>query len=195
MNGDGLPDFVVAFQGRGRQRVLDTYLNTGAGWVRKQAWSMPYMFWTYTAARAADRSARRRERRRLPRLRARVRLERRTSERLDTWLNSRQGLPAERDATPAYAPPTPIWSYGPDLPETRATFADLDGDGLADLVKAIRTGDTTTRESHMNRGTLGDRVVSIRDGLGAITRDRVRAAHRSRRVRDRRARRPIRRAP
>ena len=38
------------------------------------------------------------------------------------------------------------------------------------MVKAIRTGDVTTRESHMNRGTLGDRVVSIRDGLGAITR-------------------------
>ena len=94
VNGDGLPDFVVAFKENDNQ-VLDTYLNTGRGWVRKQAWSMPYMFWTYTGGkgrqtgqlvdvngdgypdfvRAFDSSQ--------------------DLKRLDTWLSSRQGIESE----------------------------------------------------------------------------------------------------
>src|SRR5262249_60859467 len=89
---------------------------------------------------------------------------------LDTWLNTGHGFPDAGENAPFYTPPEPIWSYAPSPAETRATFADLNGDGLADLAKAVRTGETTTIESHISRGTLGDRVVAIQDGLGALTR-------------------------
>src|SRR5262249_52413081 len=85
----------------------------------------------------------------------------------DRWLNSRRGFPDANGEAPESEPPMPIWSYSASPPETRATFADLDGDGLADFVRANRAGDLVALESHVNQGTLGDRVIEIRDGLGA----------------------------
>ena len=168
VNGDGLPDFVVCFERGDGHEVLETHLNTGEGWVRQSAWTLPSHVWTYAGAkhrmhaqlvdvngdgfldlvRAFDSSQ--------------------GVKKLDTWLNTRQGFPDADGETPGYEPPTPIWSYS-DSPETRATFADVDGDGLADLVRANRTGDLVALETHVNQGTLGDRVSEIRDGLGALT--------------------------
>ena len=169
VNGDGLPDFVVCFEGQGGGEVIQTYLNTGAGWVRRPLWDLPYHVWTYAAgknrmtAQLADVNG--------DGLLDLVRAfdSSQSVKQLDTWLGTGHGFPDKDGETPSYEPPTPIWSYAPDPPETRATFADLDGDGLADLVKAIRTGETVALESHVNQGTLGDRVVEIRDGLGALT--------------------------
>ncbi len=166
VNGDGLADFVVAYKGSSGSENVETWLNTGTGWRRATDWDLPAFLWNYEngktlqTAQLVDANGDG-----LPDL-VRAYVASSGVRWRDTWLNTGEGFPGAPQTSPEYDPPEEVWSYSNDTPKQKATFADLDGDGRADFVKAYRTS-SLSAESHLADAPPGDRIVSITDGLGA----------------------------
>jgi RHS repeat-associated protein len=164
VNGDGLPDFVVSWTNTAGDLQAETWLNTGAGWRRDPDWDLPEHLFSYE-------NLRHRQTAQLVDVNADGLLDlvqaheaANGANRLETWLATPRGFPNVSDSSVEWAPPAEVWTYVNSPPRTRATLADVDGDGGIDFVRAFR-GTSTLFETHLGGGRA-DRVRAVEDGLG-----------------------------
>jgi RHS repeat-associated protein len=164
VNGDGLPDFVVAYTNSAGSLRAETWLNTGAGWLRDADWDLPTHLWSYEddkhrqTAQLLDVNGDGL----LDVVQAHVTAS--GAERLQTWLNTGHGFPGVSAPSEAWAPPREVWSYNGNGPRTKGTFSDVNGDGGVDFVRAYRAASLNV-ETHLGRGHA-DRIRAVDDGLG-----------------------------
>jgi YD repeat-containing protein len=155
---------VIAFVNAGGSLRRETWLNTGAGWLRDSRWDLPTHLWTYEndkhrqTAQLADVNGDG-----LPDL---VQAFENSSgvNRQVTWLNSGHGFPDTPESSAEWSAPREVWSYYQNAPRTKATFVDVDGDGAADFVRAYRAS-ATSLETHLGGGRA-EPLRAITDGLG-----------------------------
>ncbi|MES0490160.1 MAG: FG-GAP-like repeat-containing protein, partial [Leptospirales bacterium] len=155
VNADGLPDWVRAYTTPEGRSNIATYLNTGTGWTRTGAakYDLPVAMVSYSSGK------------RYPKWQGRF-IDVNGDSRVDwvraikpisgttklvTYLNTTSGWAAKG----SYALPTPILDYGrgKSIAQPLGQFADVNGDGLPDWVRANNAFDGKTRiTTYINTG-------------------------------------------
>ena len=155
VNADGLPDWVRAYQSPEGTSYIATYLNTGNGWTRSGAakYDLPTVMVSYNAgkkyAKWQGRFVDVNGDSRVDWVRA-MKQTNGTIRRV-TYLNTTSGW----TASGTYALPTVILDYGRghDIAQPLGQFADVNGDGLVDWVRANKAFDGNTRiTTYINTG-------------------------------------------
>jgi hypothetical protein len=143
VNGDGLVDMVRNLQ-VGSALHTGAWLNTGNGWVSSSQWVPPYVLFSRgydnegTAWIDVNGDG-------LPDL---VRyLQVGSALYTGAWLNNGSGWTVSSQ----YVPPLPLWSRGYD--DEGAAWADMNGDGLPDMVRRLWVAGTDYAGAWLNGGT------------------------------------------
>jgi hypothetical protein len=160
VNGDGLVDLVRHLYVDGVSHQ-DAWLNTGNGWVSAPQWVPPYPLFSRghgsegTAFVDLNGDG-------LPDLVRKLWVDGATY--TGAWLNTGNGWQQVADSP--YVPPYYIYSRGLDNEGTE--FIDVDGDGVADVVRNIWVEGVVQAGAYRNRAGRGDLLLSAAQGLRVV---------------------------
>ncbi len=161
VNGDGLPDFVRAYRQSNGTSVQKTWLNTGSGWSEHVGYKPPFVIEdkadSLKQGTFADVNG--------DGLLDFVRAYRQTNgaEVKKTWLNTGNGWSESVD----HLMPGVIDDRKDDV--LRGAFADVNGDGLTDWVRAYRLASgTSVQKTWLNTSGSPDTLISVTDSLGRV---------------------------
>ena len=183
LNGDGLPDVVRNIWLKKEGHKNDAWLNTGAGWIKANGmYKLPDLiaYYSHKPGLASDNGLRF--------------VDLNGDGLLDivcanywnygdrdksAWINGYQIDPqtnTQWQVSDAYRPPVHIVNYrgGDDTynGDNGVRFVDVNGDGLPDLIQAVRWGDKKNNSNKIwfNKAKkYPDYLISITDGLGVET--------------------------
>ncbi|HSH41378.1 MAG TPA: FG-GAP-like repeat-containing protein, partial [Arenicellales bacterium] len=150
LNGDALPDYVVATRDHAGTVHQNAWLNTGSGWATASGFMPPSLLYDYSTndngvqrGRIFDVNGDG-----LPDWVIAVRRGDGTTS-LSTWLNTGSGW----TAAPGYSLPSVLISYqGDDEGRGLGSLADLNGDGLVDIALAYELAGASTTAAYLNTG-------------------------------------------
>ena len=173
INGDGLPDWIRSYKDANGATAMTTFLNTGKGWAGTSAYNLPTYLFDHTFDSFGP------QRRGIltdvngdnltDLVIAFVDINNQSSK--DTWINTGNGWTKDT----AYNLPDYIidyWENAPAVttgsPTTHGEFADINGDGLPDWVKAYGDIDGNLHEAtYLGRTPSPDMLIKITDGADA----------------------------
>ncbi|WP_321430249.1 DUF2341 domain-containing protein [uncultured Methanolobus sp.] len=138
VNGDGLDDVLIGFRSDSGELELMTWLNTGDGWRAKTSWAPPTYFRNFTedaGTRLADVNGD-----------GLVDIIQNGEYSDSAWINTGEGW----EQNSSWIPPIRI-GYKKD---EGVRIADINGDGLPDLLQGYKAGDGTyIWGAYINNGT------------------------------------------
>lgn len=151
-NGDGLTDLIYVLRGPGAAKATQTHLSTGAGWRRVNDWDLPVDAvgegQSDPGFRVIDANG--------DGLVDIIfnRIEQGNRQSSGAYVNSGYGWRSQ----PAFAAPVPLTQYGQG--DLGVRFADVNGDGIPDVI-ANRTSSTgATRAAYLNQTTSRSDLLS-----------------------------------
>lgn len=141
VNGDGLPDLVYAIDNSAGPDVQDIYLNTGGGWSYDSSWTIPSGVFFTESLNRSDLG---------------IRMDDVNGDGLLDLLQSIGGTRAIYLNTGSGWARDNSWTIPVDFTQPYDDLGvrtgDVNGDGLADLVKLAGTATGSTRQVYINNG-------------------------------------------
>jgi RHS repeat-associated protein len=163
VNGDGLPDLIYV-EKQGETSRSETYLNTGAGWVREPAYDIPagavyaskgdqgFRFLDLNGDRLVDIAYRWKKMD--------------GTEVAGAFLNTGRGW--QQASNSDFVPPVAFTEEGRGDLGVRP--ADLNGDGIADLLQSyLRDDGNDQQDVYLNLTDTPDLLLTVQDGMGSQT--------------------------